>query len=717
MTSGSDTRSLPQVHHTTGDTQFNVRDAALRGASSAFSKPPVKPKPQINTYTGGNNGALLAATKVSTSVPRQAPPQASTPLKRDWTGSSNAGRPTSSPMQLSSKSNSSGTLGLPEDNLFDRTSSPSNIAAKLAAARYSPMKPVPPASATRNLDEHNMDEQDIFPSAGHVGHVLSKLDTKVSNHPPWPEQQMTTKPNVSPAHSSIHKNSPADNNLASSTTSLMNLFEGNAPKTPRTQQPLQVSHRAPPVVKSPKPQRKIQLPPEPQPEMEVQRTDREIPPAVKPKPRPKPKPKPMLDGPLSRKSREMTADIPQLRKSSRGESPNVQKTFQSAAVTASPPPPQPASKGLRKLSRSFAGDTTPPASLARRLSTSMSMASYEDPSSPASFVSAQEEQDPNEERNETRNKEVSEKVKPDLPPPRRSRQPKVEGEQAEPQMKPSSRPPKPYSSGGRSPSIHIPEQFPRPSSTFASSPPTDTIYHSNYQRESVKIISKHMTGESLSNAIVGAALASSRNASPKPPSTSTTPIPAQRHHHHHSPFRQDRSPSPTKPTGKLRTTLRKEPSSSSDEDEGDKYRKKGTRVMGMRRKHPNKHHEGDRKRWRDSITERERKRYEGVWAANKGLYVQTGARQALEDDSTNDVCNLVTKEIWTRSRLADDVLEEVWDLVDGRGIGRLRREEFVVGLWLVDQRLKGRKLPPRVSESVWGSVRGIGGLKVNVSHR
>jgi len=73
-----------------------------------------------------------------------------------------------------------------------------------------------------------------------------------------------------------------------------------------------------------------------------------------------------------------------------------------------------------------------------------------------------------------------------------------------------------------------------------------------------------------------------------------------------------------------------------------------------------------------------------------------------------DVLSLVVRDIWMRSRLPEHVLEEVWALVDGREIGRLRREEFVVGMWLIDQRLKGRKLPVKVSESVWGSVRGVG---------
>jgi hypothetical protein len=57
-------------------------------------------------------------------------------------------------------------------------------------------------------------------------------------------------------------------------------------------------------------------------------------------------------------------------------------------------------------------------------------------------------------------------------------------------------------------------------------------------------------------------------------------------------------------------------------------------------------------------------------------------------------------------------LESVWDLVDQNAVGRLDKIEFVVGLWLIDQRLKGRKLPVKVTESVWASVRGLHGIKV-----
>ncbi len=123
------------------------------------------------------------------------------------------------------------------------------------------------------------------------------------------------------------------------------------------------------------------------------------------------------------------------------------------------------------------------------------------------------------------------------------------------------------------------------------------------------------------------------------------------------------------------------------------------------KKHPNKHHEGDRKRWRDEITERERKRYEAVWASNKGLF------SAGEEDECS-VCSLVVRDIYSRSRLHSEVLEEVYALVDKQQNGRLEKEEFVVGLWLIDQRLKGRKLPIRVSDSVWRSVGSLNGIKV-----
>lgn len=132
--------------------------------------------------------------------------------------------------------------------------------------------------------------------------------------------------------------------------------------------------------------------------------------------------------------------------------------------------------------------------------------------------------------------------------------------------------------------------------------------------------------------------------------------------------------------------------SSDDEVE---YKRKNI----LMRKHPHKHHEGDR------VTERERRRYDGVWAANKGLWMDAG--------SSDSVLNLVVRDIWSRSRLPNDVLADIWDLVDTQGGDRLKRDEFVVGMWVIDQRLKGRKLPFMVSESLWNSVRLLHGVKVS----
>lgn len=355
----------------------------------------------------------------------------------------------------------------------------------------------------------------------------------------------------------------------------------------------------------------------------------------------------------------------------------------------------------------------------RRLSSSLSQ--HEELSSPVSFVSAHET--------------LEDRPKPSLPPPRRTVKPKQESLQTQRPMTATALSPPKFGAQSKPASPRPPPERnskPRRASVSGATNSTGTVYHSNYQRESMKAIAQHMTGQSLSNAIMGAALASSRNASPSrasnhsPVPILTPPVPSRKHHFN-SPF--GRSPSPTKPkpppTRNLRTTMRRDPSSSSDEEDGERYKRKGSRIMGMGRKHPNKHHEGTRRRWRDQITERERKRYEGVWAANKGLFVSTppssrsSSQPSLfsDEDPAHDVTNIAAKEIWLRSRLPEHVLEEVWDLVDSRGIGRLKREEFVVGMWLVDQRLKGRKLPIKVSESVWASVRGPLGLKVKVGDR
>ena len=223
----------------------------------------------------------------------------------------------------------------------------------------------------------------------------------------------------------------------------------------------------------------------------------------------------------------------------------------------------------------------------------------------------------------------------------------------------------------------------------------------------------------LANAIVASSLASSRVASPKV--TEPPPVPNRRRHHT---FSFSRTPSPSKHA--MKHTLRKKDSSESDgsDDELHPYGKhKKKRHL---RKHPNKHHEGDRKRWRDAITERERRRYEGVWAANKGIHCSLTIKEenslriaskskpppAVNEAVADSVSNIIVRDIWNRSRLPEAVLESVWDLVDTDEVGRLTKDEFVVGMWLIDQRLKGRKLPVKVTDFVWASARNIQGIKI-----
>ena len=273
---------------------------------------------------------------------------------------------------------------------------------------------------------------------------------------------------------------------------------------------------------------------------------------------------------------------------------------------------------------------------------------------------------------------------------------------------------------------------PRPSISSArsmssqSNPSLNATYHQLYQRRTTQLT----LGEDLANAMVASSLATSRANSP---SKLAPPTIAPRRHNHLSPF-GSRTPSPTKSAKKAKTmrhTLRDPDSSSSESESGQHPYGKHKKKRHLRPKHPNKHHEGtsrfvnvtprpsatanlalgDRKRWRDAVTERERKRYEGLFASNRGLL--------LSPNMSDQISNIVVRDLWLRSRLPQTELETIWNLVIDSGPEQtalsktsLNREEFVVGLWLIDQRLKGRKLPVKVSDTVWTSVKGLQGIKI-----
>ncbi|KAI9667203.1 MAG: Increased rDNA silencing protein [Bathelium mastoideum] len=248
------------------------------------------------------------------------------------------------------------------------------------------------------------------------------------------------------------------------------------------------------------------------------------------------------------------------------------------------------------------------------------------------------------------------------------------------------------------------------------------LHPTNHSQTSVKRISPHISGSNYADAIVAASL-SSRTPSPNSHRRHPSPplLPARmepRHHHLPFPHRRTRTVSP--PKKGLRATMREDTSSDSSNDVAP-HRRRRHRIV---RKHPHKHHEGDRLRWRSTIKASERKRYEGVFASNKGRLLSSNPEASAEVlRASDEVHGLVVRDIWSRSHLPPDCLREIWDLVAGQG-GAMRldrppdraslcREEFVVGMWLIDQRLRGRKLPIKVSGSVWGSVRGVGGVVVS----
>lgn len=113
----------------------------------------------------------------------------------------------------------------------------------------------------------------------------------------------------------------------------------------------------------------------------------------------------------------------------------------------------------------------------------------------------------------------------------------------------------------------------------------------------------------------------------------------------------------------------------------------------------------------DYVTERERKRYESMWVSNKDTYLELlpwwnnadlKTRMIIPEDGL--MINIVVSDIWNHSNLPQGTLAQIYDMVDTRQDGTLDRNSFVVGMWLVDQSLYGRKLPQKLDSKVWDSV-------------
>jgi len=619
---------------------------ALHGAALAFSASPVKPRPMPDTYSG-TNGALAAAMTAGVSNQKMASPRSLSNggnLAYDTSSSSSSQR--SAPRDLTQgfhNGSASTILRVPNDRQSSRSSSPSNIAAKLAAARCT------------------LQNQHISPTA-------TRRPTRKRSRGEEAVQNPGTQTDIA----SI---APTD--------TLIGLFERKSSLRPSENSAIPPKVRAVPDIQSPKPVR-----------------------------------------PLSNGNVPLGAAIfaANQRRPTGGDGPwkvhsaNNGRPAQQAgvhAVTASEFP------NSSRAPETNTSSTLLDSRLLRMSSSNRSSTSImrdihnrsdetsDDSSSVESYASASEKAQ-----------------KPALPPPRRStlRAFARHSEPSDTGMEQSKR---------NCPDLGRSAQVDRLSASYSRSPPQLPLAPGlpprsshgqadvkKWRRAPLKPVTPHLTEDSLANAIVASSLASSR--APSPAKANAPPLPTRhakpqlfRHHNHHQQDLLDsRTPSPAKG---MRHTMRGPSRPDDDNDSGSGAHRQGRK--NPLKKHPNKHHEGDRKRWRDEVTERERKRYEGVWAANKGLYIsdygtgRTFFQPPATDAAKLRVLNVVVRDIWSRSRLSLNVLEEVWDLVDNQAIGMLAREEFVVGMWLIDQRLKGRKLPFKVSESVWASVRRLSGIK------
>jgi len=213
---------------------------------------------------------------------------------------------------------------------------------------------------------------------------------------------------------------------------------------------------------------------------------------------------------------------------------------------------------------------------------------------------------------------------------------------------------------------------------------------------------------------------------------------ARKKHRHHHGFRKNAKNMLKRG---FRSATSSNPSSYLVHDEDSKPVQLKTTMRTEKKKSifnedkPWKHHND-----REYITEQERKRYDGVWMANKGLYMdlikssttiekpkaKPGSTQIQDHEDaalkasmlstgneppppeTNLMLNFVVKDLWSRSQLPPDLLRQIWDLVDTRGDGCLERKSFIIGMWLVDQCLYGRKLPKQLDAAVWNSLSQLG---------
>ena len=87
-----------------------------------------------------------------------------------------------------------------------------------------------------------------------------------------------------------------------------------------------------------------------------------------------------------------------------------------------------------------------------------------------------------------------------------------------------------------------------------------------------------------------------------------------------------------------------------------------------------------------------------------------------EEEEEDLMVNFVVYEIYNRSNLPPRILRQIYYMVDLRHDGTITKKSFIVGMWLIDQCLYGKKLPAVIPDLVWDSVEKMV-IGVDVSHK
>ncbi|KAI8313644.1 Increased rDNA silencing protein 4 [Colletotrichum sp. SAR11_59] len=722
------TNTQQSLHHHTGGGASDAA-AALKGANLAFSKtkPKPVPPPKPTANIGVRGGSLAPALAANAAADRS---RSTSPIQRQHTGTSVAtsttfGRDGTADMRdrLSSFLASSPAAASTASHLTPHTKldpkSPSYIAAALAASRSASPSPQPHPSPSA-----------LTPAQVNQLHQMQSARSLRSRRDSLEEEGVMGLPDTTSIPATGHlitmfersedvdpvKKSGGDGRRRPAVRTMTPERE----MSPARAKAARMGIEERPVVVKPKPKVKTR-PITPTPvEREVEAvTPKSQKPATKPKPRPI-TPTPALQRTLSDVGVKKPVAKPSKQPGSPAKRSPHRRTESEQVVQKRKPPVglQPAAEVLEKRSmpalakaasvQSTRPDSKEPPVAPEPRRSRTTKAKQAAPSSPPTISRVQTEiVSPQPKRPASKAKE------PEAPPLRKPRSmasvyghglPLQEISRPTSATRPSTADTSssndtfvsassgltavPDATPVRPPNRQTPSSLSTPSRSSVNSSPTRATPR---RTPASSTTSLHLN--SLSNAIMAGSLAAAR-LTPSNTGNSTLSPPAL----------PNRTKSP-----RLRQTLRQPPSKSDDEDE---IRKKKHQKASNKHSHA----EGARRRWRDEITERERRRYEAVWASNRGTLLLTPfLPQALQSDAVlpppqdaaDCVANIVAREIWRRSRLPAEELAEVWDLVDRSGRGMLSKQEFVVGMWLIDQRLRGRKIPRKVSASVWDSVQGV----------